>query len=504
MKKSLILLAILSVGLSYAQPNTSIYLYDIVYSEGKISFENMQTIVNRNGYNNQPSFYDDNTLLFVTTRNNQTDIVKLKIDEYQYSWVTDTPDGSEYSPLRIPNSNDISAIRLDTSGLQRLYKYHGASEKSTMLIKKLKVGYHVWDTEKQLITTALVKDGMNLMLNFLPEEKNNTIITDVGRSLHKIPNSAAISFIKKVNDISIVSSYDPATGEINDLLNLPSKTQDMCWFNDDSILIPSGKSILLGKRDKSIHLLHTFKEKEIYNITRIAVSPNGKYLALVTDENPEMIADRQVKTFNSGDLKDFVNCFSDNVMVSNYPNTLLYKGRSKMKENYGRHFDKNFNTQVEVVNRIVIDDIIIDEEIVREDGEVFHQAAMYQIERGYINSMAFFQENSKPDNLEEFMQKHLKNYNNGNLNKFLKHYYEGVEIYNLSTGQTTRGIDKFRARYEGLFKRAANLNGEIKNQIIVGNKVINDEVVTIGASTFRSVAIYEISNNQIERVTFIR
>lgn len=504
MKKSLILLAILSVGLSYAQPNTSIYLYDIVNHDGKISFENIKTITDRNGYNNQPSFYDDNTLLFVTSRNNQTDIVQLKIAETQYSWLTNTPYASEYSPLRIPNSNDVSAIRLDTSGLQRLYRYHSTSEKATMLIKKLKVGYHVWDTKDQLITSTLVKDGMNLMLNFLPEEKNNTINTGVGRSLHKIPNSAAISFIKKVNDISIVSSYDPTTGNINDLWHLPSKTQDMCWLNGDAILIPSGKSILLGKSDKSIDLLHTFKEKEIYNITRIAVSPNGRYLALVTDVNPEMIADRQVKTFNSGDLNAFVNCFSDNVVVRNYPNKVLYKGRSKMKENYGRHFEKNLNTQVEVVNRIVIDDIIIDEEIIREDGEEFHQAAMYQTERGYIKNMAFIQENSKPDNLKELMQKHLKSYNNGNLNKFLKHYYEGVEVYNLSTDQTTRGIDKFRARYEGLFKRAVNLNAEIKNQIIVGNKVINDEVVTIGASTFRSVAIYEISNNQIERVTFIR
>jgi len=123
MKKLALLVLLSSVYSLFAQPNTNIYLYDIVEKSGKISFENMRAISDQNGYENQPSFYDKNTLLFVADRNGQTDIVKYNINERSYKWVTNTPGGSEYSPNRIPDSDDISAVRLDTTGLQRLYRY---------------------------------------------------------------------------------------------------------------------------------------------------------------------------------------------------------------------------------------------------------------------------------------------------------------------------------------------------------------------------------------------
>jgi len=506
MKKLFSLLAFLAVMSLQAQPNTNVYLFDIVYHYPGVSFENMQVVSDQIGYDNQPSFFDDNTILFVSTRNEQTDIAKYDISSKTASWLTNTPFGSEYSPLRAPNSEDVSAIRLDKNGLQRLYRYDHNTWEPELLIENLKVGYHVWDTEKQLVTSVLVKDGMNLMLNYLPEKKHNTIYQGVGRSLHKIPNSKKIGFINTLNGASIISSYHPLTGQIKELFRMPSQAQDICWFEKTTILIPNGKQIMIASlgQDKSLKLLHEFKEPEIYNISRMAVSPDGRHLVVVSEENPAMIVNRQVETFNAKDLNGFLSCFSDSVAVNNYPNKNLYTGRIKMKENYGEHMSNNFNTKVEVVNRIIKGNILIDEEIVKENNETYHQAAIYEVADGQITSMSFIHENTPPLTTEDVVAKQLEAYNARNINQFVQFYADDIEIVNYPDRTTIQGKEALRTTYKGLFERATDLNCVIKNRIVVGNKVIDEEVVSIGNTTFSAVAVYEIENDLIKKVTFIR
>lgn len=502
----LVLLLLLCSNTVLAQQNTEVYLFDIVETDGELKFENLRNISNSNGYDNQPSFFDNENILFSATRNGQTDIAKYNIPNDSIIWVTDTSEGSEYSPLRIPNTNDVSAIRLDTSGLQRLYRYDNTSKESKLLIEDLKVGYHLWDTDEQLITSVLVKEGMNLMLNYLPENKNNTINVGVGRSLHKIPNSDLMSFISIKNGAGIISSYDPALGKVKNIMNMPSKSQDMCWLDSNSILIPNGKSLMRAYLDKSksLEVLNEFQEKEIHNISRIAVSPNGKQLVLVSDESPEMMVDKQVNTFNSRDLNAFVHCFSDNVIVSNFPNKLQYKGRSNMKINYGQHFESKLDTRVEIVNRIVLDNIIIDEEIVSEDEEKFHQAALYEVQEGYISSMAFIHENGTNKSPEEIFKDHDKYYNARSLDGLMTLYSNDIEVYNYPNKKISSGKQDFLNRYTTLFEKATDLEYQIVNQIVVGNKVINDEIVEIGSASFRRIAIYELHLGLIKNVTFIR
>lgn len=505
MKHAIILIIIFLSVKTFAQPNTEVHLVDIIKVDGKITLSNLRNISNNQGYDNQPSFYDDNTILFSSTRNGQTDIAKYNIEADSTSWVTNTTEGSEYSPLRIPNSDNISAVRLDTTGLQRLYLYDLKNGKSAPLIEDLKIGYHVWDTDQQLVTTVLVKDGMNLMLNYLPESKNNTIDESIGRSLHKIPNSNLISFIHLKNGIGIVSSYDPASGEIKKLVNMPSYAQDMCWTNDSAILIPNDNTIMYNYLDdEKSGVLHEFKEKEITNITRMAVSPNGKHLVLVSDESPQTIIDKQVETFNAKNLNGFVSCFSDSIEVRNFPSKILYSGRGKMKENYGQHMAIHPDTQVEVVKRIVLNNIIIDEEIVREDGVEYHQAAIYELDRGEIKSMTFIHENVISNTAEAIVDQQLEAYNLRGLSKFLTYHSDDVEGYTFPNSLEFKGKVAMQDEYSDFFEKTLNLNCEIKNRIVVGNTVIDEESITLGKSKFRAIAIYQVVNDLIKKVTFIR
>ena len=40
----------------------------------------------------------------------------LILETTRYHYINSTPNGGEYSPVKIPNSEDVSAVRLDNDG----------------------------------------------------------------------------------------------------------------------------------------------------------------------------------------------------------------------------------------------------------------------------------------------------------------------------------------------------------------------------------------------------
>lgn len=142
MKKLYILFFITNICI--AQTNTEVYLFDLSTTDGIWKIDNGKNISNNEGYDSQPSFYSKKFILFSSTRNKQTDIAKYNIGKGTLQFLSNTPNGGEYSPQRIPKSKNVSAVRLDTDGLQRLYKYDSKSNKVKVLVKDLKVAYPMW------------------------------------------------------------------------------------------------------------------------------------------------------------------------------------------------------------------------------------------------------------------------------------------------------------------------------------------------------------------------
>lgn len=264
-------------GLLFAQSSTEIYLIDLTTDHST------PINISRNpGYDNQPSFWDNDYLLYTRTRAGQTDIVRYHLNSKKTEWLCDTPQGSEYSPLRIPESDAFSAIRLDTTGLQRLYRYERKGPIS-LVDPNLKIGYHRWISATSLLCTVLVEDHMNLML--VQHDSSATLIAEkVGRSLHRIPNTKQFSFIQQKEDKNVLSSYDPSTELIQSLLTLPEGVQDVSWLASGTLIFGQGNSLFQWDPTTS-RGIHVWKKlEEINNISRLALSPNGKLLALVGEE----------------------------------------------------------------------------------------------------------------------------------------------------------------------------------------------------------------------------
>ncbi|HKK11474.1 MAG TPA: hypothetical protein VJ945_01500 [Flavobacteriaceae bacterium] len=278
-----ILIILLTPLINHAQPNTEVFLFDLNQEHGGFELSNFRNISNNEGYDNQPSFPDNNTMLYSGTRNGQTDIVEYNIANGEKRWVCNT-EGSEYSPLKIPGQDAISAIRLDKDGTQLLRKYSLQKGASDVLIDDLVIGYQVWFNETILVATVLEEDYMSLYTSNLKKNQNYRWQKKVGRSLHKIPHSELVSYISKEKDsVWEIKALDPISGNTTYLFNTLPNTEDMCWLSDGTALM-ANDGVLYGFhmiRDDDWVKLASLSEYGIKNITRLAVSPDGTKLAVL-------------------------------------------------------------------------------------------------------------------------------------------------------------------------------------------------------------------------------
>ncbi len=506
MKNILSILLLLSLTQLFGQPNTEVYLTDITTTNGETVLSNLRNISNNEGYDNQPSFYDEHTILFASTRNKQTDIAKYDTNTGEISWVTNTAIGSEYSPLRIPNSTAISAVRLDTTGYQRLYRYNSTTGTSKPILKNQKVGYHVWYSKDVLVTTVLVADRMDLIVANLQDNSVHTVYKNVGRSLHKIPNTELISYIAKEEDAWSVKSLHPTTGDTKLIFKLAVKTEDINWLPDGSLLIPEKEKIYkLNPASKAQPaVIKLLADNEINAISRLAVSANGKQLALVSAVPSYKIVQKQVDSYNAGNLEAFVNCFTKDVVVKKFPTDTLYVGHEKMRQNYKGLSPQKRAFTVEVAKRITLNNIVIDQEKLTRNNKIQMQVALYEVKNTAIANMFFIFDDTNVANPEVIVQKQLDAYNARDIDGFLQTYAPDIAAYNFPATKTMQGLKAMRERFSHFFASTPDLHCEIKNRIVIGNKVIDEEHITINGNSYKAVAIYEVKNGKIAKVTFIQ
>lgn len=109
------------------------------------------------------------------------------------------------------------------------------------------------------------------------------------------------------------------------------------------------------------------------------------------------------------------------------------------------------------------------------------------------------------DTPELLVQRQLNGYNARNIDAFLEPFSEDFEIYNYPNEFRGKGKTKFKQGYIDLFKNNPKLHCELVSRTVIGNKVIDHERITgFLAEPFEAVAIYEIENNKISKVTFLR
>ena len=296
MKKLIATLSFILPLILFSQSNTEVFLFDINTENGKFELSNFKNISNNEGYDNQPSFLDNNTILYAGTRNGQTDIAKYNI-KYDSKLFINHSEGSEYSPLKIPGQDAVSAIRLDKDGKQALRKYSLSNGESELLIDDIIIGYHVWFNEHTLVSSVLEKDYLALYATNLNESKSYKFQQNIGRSLHKIPNTNLVSYISKASEPWEITSVNPLNGETKSIMATIGKAEDMCWMSNGTILMGVDDTLYTFAPGKDVDWIEvaTLESYNISKITRMTLSPDGKKLAIVGELGDKIEVDPNEK-----------------------------------------------------------------------------------------------------------------------------------------------------------------------------------------------------------------
>lgn len=275
--------------LVYAQEDSGIFIFDIERSEDAVEFSNLVEIPHQKGYNNQPFFISDDEILFSSENNGQADIAKFRISTGKIQWMHPETAGGEYSPQPIPDSENIAAVRLDPDGLQRLYEYDIKNKTASLIIPDIQVAYFTFMDHENILATVLNKESMDLVTIDLNLKKTDTLSSRAGRSISKVPNTSLVSYtLYNENNQLDLYTYDFTTDESVFICELPYNVQDYIWLTDSLILTGSGYRLFLYDTWSELEWISagTIEKYGISQITRMALSPNGKKLAVTGTKKP--------------------------------------------------------------------------------------------------------------------------------------------------------------------------------------------------------------------------
>ncbi len=287
MKNYIILIPLFFNSFLFSQENTEVFVFDISPSYEGLELLNVRNVSNNEGYDNQPSFISNEVLVFAGNNYGQTDISQYDFNSKLKRWVNEETEGGEYSPQKFPSSKDFAAVRLDKDGKQRLYRYNIDKGTSTILIKDLQVAYFAFYNDQKIIATVLNNEKLDLTMIDLQSQTVDTLFHDAGRGLQKVPNTKTMSYTL-VNEVKNLDLYilEVSSGESYFICELPNEVKDYVWLNETQILVGMGSKLYMYDTlgEPEWHGVASVSEYGITNISRMAISPNGKKLALVGEQ----------------------------------------------------------------------------------------------------------------------------------------------------------------------------------------------------------------------------
>ncbi|HTK29276.1 MAG TPA: hypothetical protein VL309_06985 [Vicinamibacterales bacterium] len=275
-----------------APPDTDIFLAPLESVDGALTAGAAVNITKSPGYDNQPAFLPDSrALLFTSIRGgSQTDIYRYDLSTKQTARVTNTPE-SEYSPTVMPDRQHFSVIRVEADKTQRLWRFALDGSDPALVLPGIKpVGYHAW-LDARTVALYVLGQPSTLQIGDLESGTAEIVARDIGRSLQKIPGAGAVSFVQRDPPAQAgappaisIRAFDLRIRQITELTRaLPGASEpDVAW-TPDGFLITAHEGGLyrwrLGAR--SWTRMADLSDVGVRGVTRLAVSPDGKWLAMV-------------------------------------------------------------------------------------------------------------------------------------------------------------------------------------------------------------------------------
>jgi dipeptidyl aminopeptidase/acylaminoacyl peptidase len=257
------------------------------------------------GYDNQPNFSPDGTkILFAANRDDkQIDVYVFDRASGKVTQLTQTAENENsptYLPAGIGAPGGFSVVQseFDSSGgrpaapIQRLWRF-GADGKSPQLVLAAinPVGYHAWIDADRLVLFVLGQQGKpaTLQLADVKTGKRDVLAADIGRSLHRIPNTRLASFVQRESSGEYwIKQIDVTSRKIEPLVKAAegSSERDYAWMPDGTTILMAARTKVMSWTRGAAGWSEVFdgEAHQLGAITRLAVSPKGDAVAMVVSE----------------------------------------------------------------------------------------------------------------------------------------------------------------------------------------------------------------------------
>jgi Tol biopolymer transport system component len=267
--------------------NAEIYLAPLARHGDSIVVGTAENVTRRPGYDNQPWFLPDASGLLYTVigADGQADVWRYDIRSRRATRVTATPE-SEYSPTVMPGGTRFSVIRVERDSTQRLWSFAMDGSDPRLLLGALKpVGYHAWLGRNRLLVYVL---GTPSTLHIVDRNGANDEVRahDIGRAIQRIPGQGWYSFARRdTARVLWIVSQPLEGGPLSTLVRAPTDNEYHTWTPDGVLLSATEGTIVRwdGHTGDDGEWLPVAAIPGVKNISRLAVSPDGRWLAFVAE-----------------------------------------------------------------------------------------------------------------------------------------------------------------------------------------------------------------------------
>jgi len=279
--------ALLLLQAAVAPPATDIYVAELRVADGRVVVGVPVNVTTRPGYDNQPNFLPNGRAFLYTSvrEDSQADIYRYDLDRLSSMRLTATRE-SEYSPTPLPDGNGFSVVRVEADSTQRLWAFDEDGTHPHLVLDSIRpVGYHAWAGAHTLVLFVLgTPPTLQITDTRTPSARGEIVAQNIGRSLQRVPGSAAIAFLQRDSVAgNWIKQVNSTTNDVIPLVRALDGADFFTWM-------PRG--IALAARDTKLYQWNPRRSQDweeivdfsaagLTNVTRLAVNPKGDRLAIV-------------------------------------------------------------------------------------------------------------------------------------------------------------------------------------------------------------------------------
>lgn len=274
-------------------PATDIYLAPTNVTDEDVEIGAFRTAAATPGYDNQPSFLPGEAAFYFVSEGagGKTDIWRYDIQSGEETLFFVSPSVSEFSPKAAPGDYGVSYIQENEAGdVTRVHHAPAAGGPGEAVVDFAPLGYYAWLEGGARLAVYLRSEPAELHLIDIATGDTNIVAQGIGRAMHAAPDGGGLYFTQASGDENFrVMFLDLANSSISPIIDLPAGAEDFApLFAANGALLAlfagDGARLTFARAgDAGWMPASDLSASGVTHVTRIAVSDDGAWIAVVTD-----------------------------------------------------------------------------------------------------------------------------------------------------------------------------------------------------------------------------